>query len=109
MEELAEIAVSVAKALGLSKVHDRRFSDGKTDRSWSSEDWVVPMLNTDGSNLFAPYWQVRCRDWLLEHGYEIAFYEHQDCTVYEGSVEVFGYTCTASEFCARAIHALVKP
>lgn len=102
MNDLALIAQSVAKALGLERVTIPGF-DGYADRSAS--------LSAAGSNLFDPHWQARCRDWLLERGYitqgkhGVSIYFDDDT---HESPNGLSFQCPAAEFCARAIHELMK-
>lgn len=102
----AEIAVSIAKALGL-----REGVNHWTPLPNENAE-TIPLLR-DGSNLFDPHWQVRCRDWLLERGYvgmEASVYapNHNEFVGVIGHAKPLVITCPAAEFCARAIHALTK-
>ena len=106
-DQLPEIAASVAKALGLQKSLYHYWFDQQ------NKLLSAPTLQYDGSNLFDPYWQVRCRGWLLERtGASIGLYNegrhefYADSTV-DGRYN-FSLACPVSEFCARAIHELMR-
>ena len=98
----AEIAAGVAKALGCLDVQ--------------ADNWTLPIsgapngsLRKDGSNLFDPYWRARCEDWLLEHGWKVRLNPTKFHDIIElATGEARGIDCPASEFCARAIHELMK-
>lgn len=101
MSELEQIAASVAKALGLVQ------SDGFGRAYVEDKEHPLrgPFIQSDGMNIFAIYWQIRCRDWLLEHGYLIKATSSNGVIARLGGPSI-PLTCPASEFCARAIHAL---
>lgn len=102
MDELADIAASVAQALELEPF------EGLTVSGWISGD-DGPSLRADGSYIFDSYWQVRCRDWLLERGF-FEFVEDDTATWHEqDSQKELTIDCPAAEFAARAIHALTRP
>lgn len=121
MDDLAAVAASVAKALGLELfdvreygktmrppvdvIHNRRFFRDPPPNNCAE-------LEEDGSNLFYPSWQIRCRDWLLERG-QVRFVrdteenEHGFYPANERAPTIW-LTCPAAEFCARAIHQLTS-
>ena len=107
MTTLPEIAASVARALDLQRISPATASSEIDIRTgWRSEDgewlWI------DGSNLFDAYWQVRCRDWLLENGYLIALHPKPAAHVsFKDGHGDYRYYGPASEFCARAIHEVM--
>ena len=91
MTELEQIAQSVAQALGLKL----------EVLNWIDADGYG--LKRDGSNVFGEHWQVRCRDWLHEQGHTVT------TSSYRGALALaFSIQCPAAEFCARAIHELMK-
>lgn len=103
MTELEQVAARVAKALGLH-------TEAATD--WQEPCWINeegPNLLRDGSNLFSEYWQVRCRDWLLERGYLIELTPVGSAFMHSCKADrEICLNVPAAEFCARAIHALDK-
>jgi hypothetical protein len=122
MTELAAVAASVAKALGLGETYKISKSEGGEPVAWWADETDTRgmtgriYLEADGSNLFAPYWQVRCRDWLLERGavyHEGGHDGAKECFVpytkdEDDWPEVVQIKCPAAEFCTRAIHELTK-
>lgn len=97
---LPDIAAKVAKALGLEA----------DDEYWLDTEHMA--LAYDGSNLFDPYWQVRCRDWLLARRYTLTFEPgdighdaYQRVAIVKQGPRL---NCPASEFCARAIAKLME-
>lgn len=99
MSELAEIAESVAIALGLNR----------SDKCWWEMD---ESLRFDGLNLYEPYWQVRCQQWLLEQGslhyYKVRPY-HCFVPVDGNYRDEIKLECPSHEFAARAIHERANP
>lgn len=104
MSELSDIAASVARAL--------RLVDSKhgPDRAWEDD---MDCLFKSGSNVFESWWQVRCRDWLLRKRFDIDLGGniHQLWTLFKDGEKnecVFDLKCPAAEFCARAVHELMR-
>lgn len=106
--DLAEVAKSVAQALGLHEVNS------PPEIGW----YDVPSgpgeyLCGDGYNLFSPYWRCRCLDWLLENGWVTFGCGVGTCVRFQTSIfrrhsdefEI-ALQCPAAEFPARAIHAI---
>lgn len=110
----SEIAAAVAKALGLGKQFSAKVAG--IVGYWDGEigpHKPLNVLHADGSNVFDPYWQVRCRDWLLEHGYHIDLDPLKKMgashDIYrDDNAYLWDSDCPASEFCARAIYALTE-
>jgi hypothetical protein len=104
MSELEEIAASVAKALGLEPV-----SGSAYEGMWDSGTGYY--LGPNWIGLFDEFWQARCRDWLHAQGYEIRS-TLDAATLKVTDVDPLGLDiiiqCPAAEFCARAIHELMK-
>jgi hypothetical protein len=98
----AEIAASVARALGLEDGPDFELN------TWIDQHHDPGCgLAMDGHNLFGEYWQVRCRDYLRAQGRFVTIGpgdKHWAILENERSQDIV-LTCPASEFCARAIHA----
>lgn len=111
MNDLALIAQSVAKALGLSSHDNNEPYPFDSPRYYYAQSSASVWLLEDGSNLFDPHWQARCRDWLLERGYitqgkhGVSIYFDDDT---HESPNGLSFQCPAAEFCARAIHELMK-
>lgn len=97
----AEIAASVAKALGLTDYNEL---------CWVTKAGINGHgLRKDGSNLIDEYWQVRCRNWLYSHGYSLltSAVLGEAWLTDEPDGDVVQIECFSSEFCARAIHELM--
>ena len=110
-DDLPEIAASVAKALWLGETYKVSKSEGgKPIAFWDRSNPIDDRhyLEADGSNLFAPYWQVRCRDWLLERNHNVCFNYSRNAGHWLDMPVTVSLRCPASEFCARAIHEIVK-
>ncbi len=102
MTELEQIAASVAKALDMT-------SNG---HMWITRERRAKTFAVDGRDIFDPEWQARCRDWLLERGY-ITFETTKDNrkpiqVFFDGKGHEINLAFPAAEFCARAIHELMK-
>lgn len=105
MSEQAEIAKSVAKALGL-KVYD--------GVCWGSADpeQNPGYLNFDGSNVFSTHWFKECVMWLMTVGGGGALMLRPNWGYFEVfddrafGLEKVELECPAAEFPARCIHAL---
>jgi len=118
-DELRDIAAKVAKALGLGELSVGHHSGAV---GWETGDMHATKrggtrLLADGSNLFDPYWQVRCRDWLLERGWSIEIMPrtgmpggicHWDLDSGECNEHLILEDTPPSEFCARAIAKLME-
>lgn len=117
MSELSDIAASVARALKLI------LSPNATCwEEWLKKEGMYSYLEKDGSNVFNQNWQIRCRDWLLQRGklhfgdetidpYYVRDRGHrfeERHTSNGGYIQHHLMICPAAEFCARAIHELMK-
>ncbi len=105
MSELELIAASVAQALGLAE-------DGNYGWGERKYNGLCLYLSRSGLDVFNDHWQVRCRDWLLEQGYEMTvrpsgvhlLFRNDGTNAPTDSI----FLNPAAEFCARAIHELMK-
>jgi hypothetical protein len=108
MKELERIAANVAKALGLKR----------SDAGWwmdfeevENEAGYERRLMSSGSNVFYPYWQVRCRGWLHRKGLFVTTWYGGGSVQDEDERLLFEASELSdkgsAEFCARAIDSLM--
>jgi hypothetical protein len=114
MSELEKIAASVAKALGLVESVSGDCWAALSYPDPDDKSWLyLEHLMKDGSNIYSPYWQCRCRDWLLESGHAISMgWTNEHFIAWWESAGVSKkktIECPASEFAARAIQSSELP
>lgn len=110
--DLAQIAASVARALDLGGTYKVSKSEGGPPVAyWDRQNPISDRhyLEADGSNLTDPYWQCRCRDWLVAQGYAVEFggdaIVHKETRAGCDGVQI---DCPDAEFAARAIHEIMS-